>query len=51
MTELETIAFDIKKPGFAVNDQLTVVEFDADISSRIFLIQTVDRVQLIFEFH
>jgi hypothetical protein len=37
MTELETVAFDIKKAGFAVDDQLTVVGFDTDISSRIFL--------------
>ena len=37
MTELGTIAFDIETTGFAVDDQLTVVGFDADISSRIFL--------------
>ena len=37
MTELGTVAFDIETTGFAVNDQLTVVGFDAGISSRIFL--------------
>jgi uncharacterized protein YprB with RNaseH-like and TPR domain len=37
MTALGTIAFDIETTGFAVDDQLTVVGFDADIGSRIFL--------------
>ena len=32
MTELGTVAFDIETTGFAVNDQLTVVRFDADIA-------------------
>ncbi|WP_209309565.1 hypothetical protein [Haloarcula amylovorans] len=37
MTALDTVAFDIKPPGFATTDQLTVVGFDAEISSRVFL--------------
>ncbi len=37
MTVLETVAFDIETTGFAVEDQLTVVGFDSDIGSRIFL--------------
>lgn len=37
MTELATVAFDIETTGFAVEDQLTVIGFDADIGSRIFL--------------
>jgi uncharacterized protein YprB with RNaseH-like and TPR domain len=37
MTALGTIAFDIETTGFAVEDQLTVVGFDSDIGSRIFL--------------
>ncbi|WP_340100919.1 hypothetical protein [Salinibaculum salinum] len=37
MTELDTVAFDIETTGFDVNDQLTVVGFDTDIGSRIFL--------------
>jgi hypothetical protein len=37
MTALGTIAFDIETTGFAVDDQLTVVGFDADIGARIFL--------------
>ncbi|TSD08899.1 hypothetical protein DP107_17665 [Haloglomus irregulare] len=37
MTELDTIAFDIETTGFHMDDQLTVVRFDADIGSRIFL--------------
>lgn len=37
MTELATVAFDIETTGFEVGDQLTVVGFDADISSRVFL--------------
>ncbi|CQH64679.1 uncharacterized protein HHUB_5142 (plasmid) [Halobacterium hubeiense] len=37
MTGLDTVAFDIETTGFAVDDQLTVVGFDADIGSRIFL--------------
>jgi uncharacterized protein YprB with RNaseH-like and TPR domain len=42
MTDLGTVAFDIETTGFAVDDQLTVVGFDADIGSRIFL-NTGDR--------
>ncbi len=37
MTELDTIVFDIETTGFHMDDQLTVVRFDADIGSRIFL--------------
>ena len=37
MTTLETVAFDIETTGFAVEDQLTVVGFDSDIGSPIFL--------------
>jgi uncharacterized protein YprB with RNaseH-like and TPR domain len=37
MTALGTVAFDIETTGFAVDDQLTVIGFDADIGSRIFL--------------
>ena len=37
MTELDTVAFDIETTGFDVDDQLTVVGFDTDIGSRIFL--------------
>jgi len=37
MTALDTVAFDIETTGFAVDDQLTVVGFDADIGSQIFL--------------
>ncbi len=37
MTALDTVAFDIETTGFAVDDQLTVVGFDADIGSRVFL--------------
>lgn len=37
MTTLRTVAFDIETTGFAVDDQLTVVGFDSDIGSRIFL--------------
>lgn len=37
MTVLETVAFDIETTGFAVDDHLTVVGFDSDIGSRIFL--------------
>ncbi|AAG20980.1 Vng6359h (plasmid) [Halobacterium salinarum NRC-1] len=37
MTGLDSVAFDIETTGFAVDDQLTVVGFDADIGSRIFL--------------
>ena len=37
MTILETVAFDIETTGFAVEDQLTVVGFDSEIGSRIFL--------------
>ena len=34
---LATIAFDIETTGFDTTDQLTVVGFDAEIGSRIFL--------------
>jgi uncharacterized protein YprB with RNaseH-like and TPR domain len=37
MTDLKTVAFDIETTGFARTDQLTVVGFDAAISSRVFL--------------
>ncbi|OYR87897.1 hypothetical protein DJ71_05170 [Halorubrum sp. E3] len=37
MTGLDPVAFDSETTGFAVDDQLTVVGFDADIVSRIFL--------------
>ncbi|SNR68640.1 3'-5' exonuclease family protein [Halorubrum vacuolatum] len=37
MTMLETVAFDIETTGFAVEDQLTVIGFDSEIGSRIFL--------------
>ena len=37
MTALDTVAFDIETTGFAVDDRLTVVGFDADVGSRIFL--------------
>ena len=37
MTELDTVAFDIETTGFDVDDQLTVVGFDTDVGSRIFL--------------
>jgi len=37
MTGLATVAFDIETTGFEVGDRLTVVGFDADISSRVFL--------------
>lgn len=37
MTELDTVAFDIETTGFAVDDQLTVAGFDADVGSRVFL--------------
>jgi len=37
MTALSTVAFDIETTGFTTRDQLTVVGFDADISSRVFL--------------
>ena len=37
MTALETIAFDIETTGFTIEDHLTVVGFDSDIGSRIFL--------------
>lgn len=42
MTVLETVAFDIETTGFTVKDQLTVVGFDSDIGSRLFL-NTGDR--------
>ena len=37
MTGLDTVAFDIETTGFDVDDQLTVIGFDTDIGSRIFL--------------
>lgn len=37
MTRLDTVAFDIETTGFTTTDRLTVVGFDADISSRVFL--------------
>jgi len=37
MTDLKTVAFDIETTGFSTTDQLTVVGFDAAISSRVFL--------------
>ena len=37
MTVLGTVAFDIETTGFAVDDQLTVLGFDSDVGSRIFL--------------
>ncbi|MEF8881108.1 MAG: ribonuclease H-like domain-containing protein [Halapricum sp.] len=37
MTELDTVAFDIETTGFTTADRLTVVGFDADVSSRVFL--------------
>jgi DNA polymerase elongation subunit (family B) len=37
MTDLRTVAFDIETTGFATTDQLTVVGFDAAISSCVFL--------------
>lgn len=37
MTELRTVAFDIETTGFATDDSLTVLGFDSDIGSRIFL--------------
>jgi uncharacterized protein YprB with RNaseH-like and TPR domain len=37
MSDFETVAFDIETTGFATTDRLTVVGFDAAISSRVFL--------------
>lgn len=37
MTDLTTVAFDIETTGFATDDRLTVVGFDSDIGSRLFL--------------
>ena len=37
MTQLKTVAFDIETTGFHTTDQVTVIGFDADISSRVFL--------------
>ncbi|QSG13423.1 Uncharacterized protein HSBGL_4009 (plasmid) [Halapricum desulfuricans] len=42
MTNLETIAFDIETTGLQTTDQVTVIGFDAEISSRVFL-NTDDR--------
>jgi uncharacterized protein YprB with RNaseH-like and TPR domain len=42
MTDLKTVAFDIETTGFETEDRLTVVGFDAAISSRVFL-NTGDR--------
>ena len=37
MTALDTVAFDIETTGFATTDRVTVVGFDAEVSSRMFL--------------
>jgi hypothetical protein len=37
MTGLDTVAFDVETTGFGVEDRLTVVGFDTDAGSRIFL--------------
>ena len=37
MSTLVTIAFDIETTGFSTTDQLTIVNFDTEIGSRIFL--------------
>jgi len=37
MTHLSTVAFDIETTGFETTDQVTIIGFDADISSRVFL--------------
>ncbi len=37
MTVLETVAFDIETTGFTVEDHLTVVGFDSDIGSKVFV--------------
>jgi uncharacterized protein YprB with RNaseH-like and TPR domain len=37
MTALDSVAFDIETTGFGTTDRVTVVGFDADISSRVFL--------------
>ena len=37
MTQLQTVAFDIETTGFQTTDRVTVIGFDADISSRVFL--------------
>jgi len=37
MSTLATIAFDIETTGFSTTDQLTIVGFDAEIGSRVFL--------------
>ena len=37
MSTLATIAFDIETTGFSTTDQLTVVGFDAEIGSRVYL--------------
>ena len=37
MTQLKTVSFDIETTGFETTDQVTVIGFDADIRSRVFL--------------
>jgi len=37
MTQLDTVAFDIETTGFETDDQLTVVGFDFEHGSRVFL--------------
>ncbi|MCL9813491.1 hypothetical protein [Natranaeroarchaeum aerophilus] len=37
MSSLSTVAFDIETTGFTVGDRLTVVGFDAEIGSHVFL--------------
>ena len=37
MTALDTVAFDIETTGFGTTDEVTVVGFDAEVSSRVFL--------------
>ena len=44
MTQLQTVAFDIETTGFQTTDRVTVIGFDADISSRVFL-NVGDRVK------
>jgi len=37
VADFDTVAFDIEVTGFATDDQLTVVEFDAEAGTHIFL--------------
>jgi len=37
MAPLQTVAFDIETTGFGVDDRLTVVGFDSDLGSQVFL--------------